>query len=148
MNNYAKSDVIDKAVDSIRSGEFLNASQAAAHFGCDRTSISKRLKGQTCHKAHADSVGRQCLTDLQERELIRRINDLSESQMPPTSRIVRNFAEELKGKSVGKNWVGQFVARHKSELKSMYLRNIDNLRVAAEYEPMFQLFYDNVSHSV
>ena len=36
------------------------------------------------------------------------------------------------------------------ELKSMYLRNIDNLRVTAEYSPKFKLFFDTVClfHSV
>ena len=69
------------------------------------------------------------------------INRLTDQWMPPTSHIVKNLAEEIRGGPVGKNWVGRFIARHKKELKSLYLRNIDNLRVAAEYAPMFILFF-------
>ena len=65
--------------------------------------------------------------------------------MPPTSHIVKNLAEELRGKQVGKNWVGQFVKRHGIRLKSLYLRNIDNLYAGAEYTPIFQLFFSIIS---
>ena len=57
------------------------------------------------------------------------------------SYIVRNLAKEIRGEYVGKNWTGQFVKRHKLRLKSVYLRNIDNIRFSAEYAPMFILFF-------
>jgi hypothetical protein len=69
----------------------------------------------------------------------------SSASMPPTSHIVKNLAEELRGKEVGKNWVGQFVKRYRIRLKSLYLRNINNLLASAEYAPMFQLFFSVVS---
>ena len=65
--------------------------------------------------------------------------------MLPTSQIVKNLVEEMRGKLVNKNWVGQFVKRHGIRLKSIYLRNIDNLRASAEYAPMFQLFFNVIS---
>lgn len=65
--------------------------------------------------------------------------------MPPTSSTVRNLAEEIRGEPVGKNWSGQFVQRYKDCLTSLYLRNIDNLRVSSEYAPMFTLFFTLVS---
>ena len=49
----------------------------------------------------------QCLTDEQEEVLIGCINSLTDRGMPPTSQIVRNLAEEIRGSKVGKNWVGQ-----------------------------------------
>jgi hypothetical protein len=58
--------------------------------------------------------------------------------------MVKNFAEEIIGRKGGKNWVSQFCRRHESELKSLYLRNIDNLRVKGEYGPIYKLFYDLV----
>lgn len=72
------------------------------------------------------------------------INRLTDRFMPPTPQIVRNLAEEMRGQSVGKNWVGEFVSRHEENLKSLYLRCIDNLRVKGEYVPAYQLFYDLV----
>jgi hypothetical protein len=61
--------------------------------------------------------------------------------MPPTSQIVKNLAKEIRGKEVGKNWVGQFVRRYSTTLKSAYLRNIDNLRVCAEHIDKFEHFF-------
>ena len=58
--------------------------------------------------------------------------------------MVKSLAEEIRGTSVGKNWTGQFVRRYKDLLKSGYLRNLDDLRVTAEYAPMFKHFFQLV----
>jgi hypothetical protein len=48
------------------------------------------------------------------------------------------------GRAVGKNWVSEFCRRHQNELKSLYLRNIENLRAKSEFSPTYKLFYDLV----
>ncbi len=78
--------------------------------------------------------------------LIARINKLSNRAIPPTSYIIRNLAEEIKGGPIGKNWVGQFIKRYGIRLKSLYIRNINNLRAGAEYTPIFQLFFSIISY--
>src|SRR5437762_13362594 len=40
--------------------------------------------------------------------------------------------------------MGQFVQRHKKQLKTLYLHNINNLRTKTEYAPMFKYFYNLV----
>jgi hypothetical protein len=45
---------------------------------------------------------------------------------------VKNLAEEIIGGEVNKNWTAYCVKRHNSYLKSLYLRNIDNLRMKSE----------------
>jgi hypothetical protein len=108
MARADKSALISKAVAAFRAGEFADYSKAATHFGVDRTSVSKRVRGLTKTRQEANSFYHQCLTNVQEEV-----------------------------REVGKNWVGQFVKRHKNRLKSLYLRNIDNLRVSAKYALMF-----------
>ena len=66
--------------------------------------------------------------------------------MPPTTTIVKNLAEEIRGCAVGKNWTASFVARHKHELKSLYLRSIDNKRIKGEYPPAYEHFYELVEY--
>ncbi|KAF8853236.1 hypothetical protein BDZ45DRAFT_716637 [Acephala macrosclerotiorum] len=61
--------------------------------------------------------------------------------MPSTSQIVKNLAEEIRGKEVKKNWPAEFCKRHKLKLKSAYLRNLNNLRVSAKRVPIFILFF-------
>ena len=68
--------------------------------------------------------------------------------LPPTSQIVKNLAEEIISSKLGKNWVGDFVKRYKDRLKSIYLRNIDRIRVKAEYAPIFKQFYDMVLYDL
>jgi hypothetical protein len=142
---YAKSERIDAAVAAIQRGEFVHYANAATKYGCDRSALGRRIRGLTKSKKDANSFWHQCLTNEQEEVLIARINYLTDRGMPPTSHIVKNLAEEIRGERVGKNWVGQFVKRHGIRLKSLYLRNIDNLRAGAEYAPMFQLFFSVVS---
>ena len=47
---------------------------------------------------------RDSLTNIQEDILIDQINRLTDQGMPPTSQIVKNFAKEIIGHAVGKNW--------------------------------------------
>ena len=55
--------------------------------------------------------------------------------------MVKNMAEAMIGDLVGKNWIGEFIRRHKTELKNIYLSNIDKQRIKAEYVPSFKYFY-------
>jgi hypothetical protein len=144
-DKITKSSCIDQAVAAIQRGEFTDYANAAKNFKCSQYGVSRRIRGLTKTKKEANSFWHQCLTIEQEEVLIDRINLLMDRAMPPTSHIVKNLAEEIRGGPVGKNWVGQFVKRHRVRLKSLYLRNIDNLRAGAEYAPMFQLFFSVVS---
>jgi hypothetical protein len=105
----------------------------------------RRHKGETTSRADATSMYHKCLTDTQEEVLISQINKLTARGLPPTTHIVRNFAEEMIGREVNKNWTAGFVERHSSRLKSLYLRNIDNLRIKSEYGPHIQYFFDLVA---
>ena len=59
--------------------------------------------------------------------------------------MVRNFAEEMIGRPVGKNWTAGFIRRHSDRLKSAYLRCIDNKRVKAGFPPLIEHFFSLVS---
>ena len=133
-----------KALAAIESSKAPNYSAIARDHHLTRTTLSRRAKGQTTSRQEFQSNVRQCLTNAQERVLIDQINRLTERGIPPTSQMVRNFAEEMIGRAVGKNWVSQFCRRHQSELKSLYLRNIENQRAKGEYGPTYKLFFDLV----
>jgi hypothetical protein len=84
-------------------------------------------------RAEATSTHHKLLTDMQEEALIEKINKLTFRGLPPTSRIVKNIAEEIIGREVNKNWTAHFVKWYSKWLKSIYLRKIDNLRSKLEY---------------
>jgi hypothetical protein len=118
-----------------------NYTEIAEKYKLGRHALSRRHQGKTTSRADYFSNHRQCLTNIQEEILIDQINRLTDRGMPPTSQMVKNFAEEIIGRAVGKNWAGDFCKRHQSVLKSLYLRNIDNQRVKGEYAPAYKLFF-------
>ena len=83
-----------------------NESAIARKWKVDRTNLKKRFLGQTTSRATYLSERRQCLTNEQEERLVDQINRLTDRGMPPTSQMVKNFAEEVIGRPVGKNWTG------------------------------------------
>jgi F0F1-type ATP synthase membrane subunit b/b' len=132
------------ALAALESQEKPNYKATAQEFNIGRTALSRRHQGKTTSRATANSEYRQLLTNAQEQQLINQINRLSVRHMPPTSQIVRNMAEEIIKGAVHKNWTANFVRRHKDELKSLYLRNIDNQRAKSEFALMFEHFYQLV----
>jgi hypothetical protein len=118
-----------------------NIPATATKYNLVYTTLLRRFKGETTSKEECISMHRQALTSSQEKALIHLINRLTDRNLPPTPRIVKNLAEEIRGCAVGKNWTAEFVARHKDVLKSAYLRTIDNVRVKGEYGPAYELFY-------
>jgi len=137
-------DDMKKALAEIESSEAPDYAAIARKYSLTRSTLSRRARGKTTSRAEFQSQVHQCLTNAQERVLINQINRLTERGIPPTSQMVKNFAEEMIGHTVGKNWVSQFCRRYQSELKSLYLRNIENARVKGEYGPTYKLFFDLV----
>jgi len=75
----------------------------------NRQTLKRRFYGEQALRAFANSIHRQNLTIEQEEQLIRHINMLTNRGLPPTSSIVRNLAEEMINRPVGKNWTSQFI---------------------------------------
>jgi hypothetical protein len=134
-------DRIPEALADLESQEKPNVSATAKKYDVTRKTLENRWKGNSGPMEEAISTHRQCLTNSQEKALIKLINKLTDRGMPPTSAVVRNLAEEIRGCPVGKNWTASFVQRHRDKLKSLYLKSIDNKRVKSEYPPAYELFY-------
>ena len=135
---------MQKALAEIESSSAPNLTEIAKKYKLDRSTLSRRAAGKTVSRAEFQSQVHQCLTNAQERVLINQINRLTDRGIPPTSQMVKNFVQEMIGRDVGKNWVSEFCKWYQSELKSLYLRHIDNTRVKNEYPPLYQYFFDLV----
>jgi hypothetical protein len=134
-------EAMKKALAELESSSKPNYTEIAEKYKIGRHALSRRHQGQTTSRRDFFSNHRQCLTDIQEELLVDQINRLTDRGIPPTSQMVKNFAEEIIGRVVGKNWTGDFVKRHQAVLKSLYLRNIDNQRVKGQYAPTYRLFF-------
>ena len=136
---------IELAIKDLESQEAPNYRATARKYALSVCTLRRRYTGESVSRKAANSEHRQCLTFPQEEVLINQINRMTDRGMPPTGHIVRNFAEEIIGRPVGKNWTGDFVKRYKDRLRSVYLKGIDNNRVKSEYASSFQHFYDWVT---
>jgi hypothetical protein len=135
---------IEKAINALDRQLIPNYSQVARDFGIERTTLMRRHKGICTSRQEATSLYHKLLTDTQEEALISQINKLTVRGLPPISQIIRNLTEEIIGCDVSKNWIAGFIHRYSSRLKSLYLRNINNLRIKSEYRPHIQFFFNLV----
>jgi hypothetical protein len=116
----------------------------ANKWSVDRSTLSRRYKGETCTVEEASSFSIQKLNNMQEEVLLKHINRLSDRGIPPTPQITKNIAEEIAGKELGVHWVTRFVERHRDRLKSTFLCTIDHRRKKADNSHYFQVFFDLV----
>ena len=140
----SNNDRIEAALADLESQEVPNYSTTAKKHGVVRTTLMRQFTGKTLSNYEANTEYRQALNIAQEKVLLGHIQRLVTRDTPPTPMLVRNFAEEIHGSRLGKNWITRFIQSHLVHLKTLYLRNIDNLRKKAEYAPYFRLFYELV----
>ena len=136
---------IELAIADLAKQNTPNIAETSRRCGVPRKMLSNRFNCKTVSQQEATSEHHQCLTSAQEDALVALLNHLTNRGLPPTNAIVKNLAEEIIGRRVGKSWSSQFCRRHQDRLTSLYLKNIDKKRQNAEYLPMFKQFYDLVT---
>jgi hypothetical protein len=136
---------MDEAIAFLKSQDTPNYLAAAKKFNVNATTLSRRFNGKTVSRAEATSLHKKLLTDVQEQVLLDRIEQLSSRGMPPTPQILENMVVEIIHAPVGEKWVRRFCQRYKEQIKSVYLRSIDQTRQVADNSDHFQHFYELVS---
>jgi hypothetical protein len=94
---------IPEAIADLETQERPNIKATAEKYEVKRKTLENRWKGKSVLIKKAVSTYRQCLTNSQEKALIAIINDLTDRNMPLTTAIVKNLAEEIRGYAVRKN---------------------------------------------
>jgi AraC-like DNA-binding protein len=139
------SEAMEKAIEVLKSQETPKYAEVARQFNLSRHTLMRRFKGQTLPRAEAVSLHLKALTTEQERQLISHINRLSDRGIPATPQITENIVSEILKRPMSHSWVYRFCQRYRGELKSVYLRAIDNSRQVADNSEFFG-YYFNVSH--
>ena len=141
VNNEA----IQEAIDDLESQTTPNISATAKNYGVDRSTLSRRYNSKTVSGTQFRSKSLQLLTNAQEEVLVEHINKLSIRGMHPTPQILENLITEIVGHPIGERWVERFCKRHRTQLKSLYLRGIDQARHIADNSKHFKHYFDTVS---
>jgi hypothetical protein len=114
-------------LESLKPGERLNYAQMAKKHCVDRSTLSKRHRHvQQSHEAQYEA--QRILNDQQSETLIKWINDLTKRGLPPSNEMLRNFAKEISGKELGRNWPTRWLKRYDDRLISRYATGIDKER--------------------
>ncbi len=132
------------ALAEIESLKDPNYREIACKHKLTHTTLLRHAKGLTRSRADFQFKVNQNLNNDQERILINQINRLTDRDIPLISKMVKNFTEEIIGREVRKNQVSDFCKWHLSELKSLYLCNIENLHIKGKFGLIYKLFYNLV----
>ena len=139
-------DPIEAALDDLRSQKSPNISKTACDHAVSRSTLSKRWNG--VHRSKRDGYERQqFLSSEQEETLVNYINKLCDRGIPPTTKMVWNFAYEIAKKRPGKNWPERFLKRHEAKLKSCYLTGLDLCRSKADSVKQITLYFEQVRNA-
>jgi transposase-like protein len=134
---------IDEALEDLASSESPNISATARDYGIHPSTLSRRWHSRSISKEEAMS-NRRFLNNYQERSLIDYINELSQRSAAPTPAMVTAFASQLASRAPGYCWVSRFVNRHRSELDSAYLNNLDLERHRADSVYSYKAYYNTI----
>ena len=141
----AISEAIEQAINDLNSQEAPNIRETAKKYNIVHSTLLRRFKGQTVSYGEARSRSIMLLTTAQESVLIEHINELSARGLHLTPQLLENLVVEIIRRPIGERWVERFCKRHDNELKSIYLRGIDQARHIADNSRHFQHYFDTVS---
>ena len=117
----ANNEAIELALADLNSQKRPNYKATAEKYLIERTTLARRHRGIAVSRKQSVSLHKKKLTDVQEQELLKHINKLSDRGLPPTPKIVENLVYEITKEPIGPNWVDRFCERYKEEIKSIYL---------------------------
>jgi hypothetical protein len=121
---------------------------AAKLFDVNRSTLSRQFRGVTIPREQYLTQNGRNLSPVQEKQLIKHINVLTERGNAPTYPMVNRFASEISKKSIGKNWAAKFVKRNSDKLASGFLQAIEANRTKADSVSNYQRWFDQVRQAL
>ena len=94
---------LEAGLASLQLSETINYVETAKEHKCDETTLRRRHQGKQRSRKDADFTYKSHLSMQQEKDLVAYINRLTARGLPPTLPMVKNFAEDIAKKEIGKN---------------------------------------------
>ena len=140
---------IEKALDELRAADKPNISEIARKYNIEQTKLGDLFN---CRRVTWDdyNANRGLLSPQQNKFLLELVRRLTSNRLPPTPKLVRQFAKDLSGNTPGKNWPSRWVKKHQDQLGSGYLEGFDLDRKKADsfwqYRAYFELVIALIIH--
>lgn len=96
-------DPLEVALASLKLQEVPNVRSTSRKFGIVESTLRRKFKGKTISLQRVKYLSHHCLSHAHQKTLISQINRLTDRGLPPTTRMVKNFAEEIIQRPVSKN---------------------------------------------
>jgi len=128
-------------IESLEPGEQFTYTQIANKHGINRSTLSRRHRSVTASRA-AIAAEQQKLTPQQEIELVKYIEGLTKRHLPPTRKMIQNFASAIAKEPVSESWVTRFINRHSVHLISQWVTGMDSNRHKADSATKYSLYFD------
>ena len=135
------------AIEALEPGQSFSYTTIAETYGVERVTLSRRHQQIQTSRA-AKAVNQRKLNPQQERELVRYIEGLTKRGLPPTRRMIQNFASHVAKNSVSDSWVTRFINRHSIHLISQWTAGMDNNRHQANSGAKYSLYFDLLHHKI
>ncbi|ERF75560.1 hypothetical protein EPUS_08972 [Endocarpon pusillum Z07020] len=116
---------MEAAIAHLNRQSSLNYTEVAKTHGIAPTTLARRHQGLSVSRAEATSTYHQ------------RLNN-----------IIKNLAEEIIKRPIGKNWTARFIKRHSTRICSHYLHPLDRERASAESITVFERFYNLLTKAI
>ena len=140
-------DSINKALQDLKLQDKPNIAATARTYKVERSTLSRRFREVS--QTHAEKCQNQQFLDPdEEKVLVQYINQLTTRGVPPTPAMVANFASNLKGETLGKNWSHRFCKRWANVLESRYLKGYDAARQKADRKDSLEQYFALVKQKI
>jgi hypothetical protein len=127
------------AIEALKPGEKLLYQRFADQYGVDRTILARRHKRVQAPRAIKDA-NQQKLTPEQEKELAKYVEELTARHIPPTRKMIQNFASSVAREPVSESWVTRFINNYSIHLISQYSTGMDTNRHNADSYTNYELY--------
>ncbi|PVH90560.1 hypothetical protein DM02DRAFT_478741, partial [Periconia macrospinosa] len=103
----------------------------AKKYGVARESLRRLHQGKSV-PMEEQKLQRRKLTPQQELELVKYIEDLTAHRLPPTRKMIQNFASSIAKEPVSESWVTRFLNRNQSTITPHWATGMDRVRHQAD----------------
>ena len=134
-------------IDNLKPGEQLVYTNIAKKHGVGRSTLSRAHRLNQVPRRVANE-NQQKLSNQQELDLVKYIEELSARHLPPTRHMIQNFASSVASQPCSDSWVKRFLHRHRDRLTLQWTTGMDSNRHNAESQCKYQLYFEVLQQKI